>query len=294
MLKASDQKKACGHDHLPVKLLVDSAQYISNPLSYIFNLSLQLGQFPDPLKIAKISPVYKKGDRDQPGNYRPISVLPVLSKIFEKLVNNRLIEYLEKHNILYKHQYGFREGHSTKLAVTNLINQLVHYQDEGRVTVGVFIDFAKAFDTINHSILLSKMQNYGINGLPLDWFRNYLCKRVQYVQHNGAISSFKLSSCGVPQGSVLGPTLFLLYINDLPQSTTYFDFRLFADDSNIFHSFPPSQTKIRLSEITDHLLYVTKWCDANKITINIKKTNFMLTQPRRKVVNTDGSVELKG
>ena len=121
-----------------------------------------------------------------------------------------------------------------------------------------------------------------------------MCKRVQYVQHNGAISSFKLSSCGVPQGSVLGPTLFLLYISDLPQSTTYFDFRLFADDSNIFHSFPPSQTKIRLSEITDHLLYVTKWCDANKITINIKKTNFMVIQPRRKVVNTDGSVELKG
>ena len=182
------------------------------------------------------------------------------------------------------------------IAVTKLINQLalVYYQDEGRVAVGVFIDFAKAFDTINHSILLSKMQNYGINGLPLDWFRNYLCKRVQYVLHNGAISSFKLSSCGVPQGSVLGPTLFLLYINDLPQSTTYFDFRLFADDSNIFHSFPPSQTKIRLSEITDHLLYVTKWCDANKITINIKKTNVMVIQPRRKVVNTDGSVELKG
>ena len=137
------------------------------------------------------------------------------------------------------------------------------------------------------------MQNYGISGLPLDWFRNYLCNRVQYVQHNGATSLFKLSSCGVPQGSVLGPTMFLLYI-DLPQSTTYFDFRLFADDSNIFHSFPPSQTKIRLSEITDHLLSVTKWCDANKITINIKKTNFMVIQPRRKVVNTDGSVELKG
>ena len=115
---------------------------------------MQLGQFPDPLKIAKVSPVYKKCDREQPGNYRPISVLPVLSKIFEKLVNNRLIEYLEKHNILHKHQYGFREGHSTKLAVTNLINQLVHYQDEGRVTVGVFIDFkknicAKEYNTFN-------------------------------------------------------------------------------------------------------------------------------------------------
>ena len=123
---------------------------------------MQLGKFPHALKVPKVSPVNTKGDREQPGNYRPILVLPVLSKFFEILVNNRLIEYLEKNDILYKHQCGFREGHSTKLAVTNLINQLVHYQDEGRVTVGVFIDFARAFDTINHSILLSKMQNYGI------------------------------------------------------------------------------------------------------------------------------------
>ena len=139
MLKASDQKKACGHDNLPVKLIVYSAQYISNPLSYIFDLLLQLGQF----KLAQS----KKGDREQPGNYRPISVLPVLSKIFEKLVNNHF-NIWRRMIKMYKHQYGFREGHSTKLAVTNLINQLVHYQYEGRVTVGVFIDFAKAFDTV--------------------------------------------------------------------------------------------------------------------------------------------------
>ena len=136
MLRGCDQKKACGHDNLLVKLLVDSAQYISHPLSYIFNLSLQLGIFPDSMKIAKVSPVYKKkGDREQPGNYRPISVLPVLSKIFEKLVNGRLIKFLDTYEILYKHQYGFRDNHSTKLAVINLINQLVHYHDEGRVKI---------------------------------------------------------------------------------------------------------------------------------------------------------------
>ena len=294
LLNACDHKKACGHDNLPVKLLSDGAQYISTPLAHIFNLSLKLGLFPDSLKVARVSPVYKKGDRDQPGNYRPISVLSILSKIFEKLVNKRLITFLSNNDVLYKHQYGFRENHSTKLAVINLINQLVRFQDEGKVTVGVFIDFAKAFDTINHSILISKMHTYGIRGLPLAWFRNYLSDRVQYVQHNGVTSSFKVTTCGVPQGSVLGPTLFLIYINDLPRASTYFDFRLFADDSNIFHSFPSNQTKIDLSEITNNLKLVTKWCDANKITVNTKKTNYIVITPLKKVIVTEGSIDLKG
>ena len=186
----------------------EGVYYVSQPLSYIFNMSFQLGVFPRSMKIARVSPVCKKGTRTDPGNYRPISVLPILSKVFEKLVNIRLGKFLGKYDLLYKHQYGFREKHSTKLSLISLINQLIQFQDEGRVTVGVFVDFAKAFDTINHNILLGKLENYGVRGTQLNWFHDYLSDRRQFVHHNGSTSPMSLIKCGVPQGSVLGPTLF--------------------------------------------------------------------------------------
>lgn len=294
VLQNCDTKKSHGHDNLPVKLLVDGACHISQPLAYIFNLSLQSGLFPNSMKIAKVSPVYKKGSKFDPGNYRPISVLPILSKVFEKLVNSRLMKYLNRNDLLFKHQYGFREKHSTKLSLINLANHLIKYQDKGQVTVGVFIDFAKAFDTINHDILLHKLKNYGIRGIQLDWFRDYLCNRLQFVHHNGSSSSLASIVCGVPQGSVLGPTLFLIYINDLPQSSDFFNFRLFADDSNIFHSFPSQHKQIDLLEITENLKPISQWCDANKITLNIKKTNYMIIKPRKKKISVVGEVKIKG
>ena len=292
MICTLDQSKASGYDDLPARMLVEAKDFVSDPLAFILNLSFSTGIFPNKLKIARVVPIFKKGDKSNPGNYRPISILPVISKLFEKLINKRLVDFLEKYEILYKHQYGFRHGYSTKLSLINLINQITNNTDEGRLTIGVFIDFAKAFDTINHSILLKKLEYYGIRGLALQWFMNYLKDRQQFVCYNDCISSNKLISCGVPQGSVLGPTLFLIYINDLPNSTSYFNFRLFADDSNLFHTFNRNERNINLADVSKSLQDVISWCNSNKLTININKTKFMIFKSRRRKVEIFGQLSI--
>ena len=292
LLRNMDLSKSPGYDNLPARLLSGAANSISKHLCHIFNLSFEQGKFPTALKVAKVTPLFKKGSTDIPGNYRPISVLPLISKILEKIVNKQLKYYLEKKGILYKHQYGFRSKYSTKLSLIHLINNLIHQIDSGKASIGIVIDFAKAFDTINHDILLRKMEHYGIRGLPNQWFENYLYDRSQFVYSTGISSQRLPILCGVPQGSVLGPTLFLLYINDLPNSTDFFEFRLFADDSNLFHSFPPGVC-IDLCMVNTHLNDVVKWCQANKLTINCSKTNYIIFSGRRASPSVTGSLSIK-
>lgn len=220
-----------GIDPLVARKSIDSVARI---ISDIVNSSFDTGHVPHSLKIACITPIFKQGDRLKTTNYRPISILPYFAKIMEKSMCTRLNSYIEKFELLYPGQFGFRSGHSTDMALVNIQDLITEAIDTNKHSVGVFLDLAKAFDTVNHQILIKKLQHYGIRGKPLTWFGDYLNNRFQQVRCNGVTSSFRPIKCGVPQGSNLGPLLFLLYINDLPQACKTMKIILFADDTNIF------------------------------------------------------------
>ena len=205
LLKALPIRKATGLDQIPCRLIKEAAPVIAESLRCIFNKSIETGIFPTEWKKAKMTPIYKANDKDLPDNYRPISVIPDIAKVFERIVFNQLYDYLSTNNLLSKYQSDFRPFHSTLYALLEATTEWFQKLDQGWVNSIVFLDLAKAFDTVDHGILISKLSNYGIKATSLEWFKSYLDDREQQCCVNGHLSSPRKTTCGVPQRSILGP-----------------------------------------------------------------------------------------
>ena len=285
-------KKSVGPYSIPVRLLKTLACEISESFSLIVNDSFSTGNYPEKLKVGRVIALHKKGSTDNPSNYRPISLLSIFSKIFGKLMHKRLNDFLETNNVLHNLQFGFRKKHSTAHALISLTEKIKQTIDNGNLACGVFIDLKKAFDTVNHTILLKKLEHYGIRGVPLQWFKSYLTDRKQYVSVCGNISETLQIKCGVPQGSVLGPLLFLLYINDLAKVSEKLTFFLFADDTNIYYE--SSNISDIQKTVNKELNKVRKWLEANRLALNIDKTNFVIFHSPKNLYNDQITIKFGG
>ena len=277
------KNKSCGVFCVPIKVVKAMADILSPVLARLINRSFMMGHFPQCLKVARITPIYKGGAHSDLGNYRPISILPTFSKIYEKVVYAQLDKYIAKNNILNNSQYGFRNKMSTTHAITNHLTYLYDKLEHDNFVMSIFVDFKKAFDCVDHDILLSKLRYYGIRGLPYNWFQSYLQDRRQYTVVGDSRSTLKNVTCGVPQGSNLGPLLFLIFINDLPNCSDMFQFTLFADDSTLTATFHRDETEIT-NKVNDELIYVNYWLMANKIAINADKTKYIAFTYRRQTM----------
>jgi len=246
---------------------------IEVPLMYIFRKSIATGKVPEKLKIAKISPIFKSGDNLNVTNYRPISLLSNFAKILEKIVHKKLSFFLESNNLLSKYQFGFRRGHSTTHPTTLLMNFLAEAFNKKHHAAAIFCDLAKAFDTCDHPILLNLLRKKGIQDTELEWFKSYLTNRKQFVSIGGVDSNLSLIKLGVPQGSILGPLLFLIYINDLPDSTNLPVF-LFADDTVILASDPDPTTLIE--KLNSGFKSVCTYFRNFKLSLNPVKTQYIV------------------
>ena len=271
-----------GWDEIDASNLKISSTTIVVPFTHICNLSLLNGVFPKELKTARVCPIFKNGNPMHFVQYRPVSVLPVMSKVLEKIMYNRVYSFLQDLKLLYEFQFGFRPKHSTELALMLSVDKIISALDRNNCVLGVFLDFSKAFDTIDHNILLQKLDNYGIRGVANDWFGSYLKDRYQYVCYDGTNSGYRKIVCGVPQGSILGPLLFLIYINDLASICKDIFPVMYADDSNLF--VEGSDIEVLQTTMNRELVKVSLWLKLNRLSLNIDKTHFMIfKKPRRRI-----------
>ena len=287
-LKNSDSS---GLDNLSSNLIKQSVCYLVRPLTFLINLSLSEGTFPSVLKTARVFPLHKKGDNTLSENYRPVALLSTISKILERVIFNRIIEFATQHNIISDSQHGFRKNRSTETAIMSFLNNLYENLDQNKKCIGLFMDLSKAFDLVNHRILIEKLTKYGLRGKVNDWVMSYLTNRTQLVEVNGVKSKKLNIKFGVPQGSVLGPLLFLLYINELPG---FFDdfLIMFADDNSYLccrNTFETAISNVQtsLTKFSDHF-------KSNRLFLNISKTVFIIFSPRYNIQDKSHLIKIAG
>ena len=270
--------RSTSNDNLNVFVVKLFINEIIDPLNHIFNLSLASGIFPNDFKTAKVIPVFKKGDRENVNNYGPISLLSPFSKILEKIIYSRMKSYLSKYKILNEKQYGFRSLHSTELAILELNQRILYNMNDKKLSLGIFLDLSKAFDLINHNLLLKKLDFYGFRGTINNWLSSYLKNRFQYVCLDQHRSNILPNNYGVPQGSILGPLLFLIFINDLPEVSSLFNCIIYADDTNLFYA---SNNLINDQDvINNELTKFQSWFSNNKLLINYSKCSYTIMGPK--------------
>jgi hypothetical protein len=253
----------------------------------IFNCSISTGVFPDEWKCSKVIPLFKNGSHSELNNYRPILIIPVVIKVFERIVYDQVLAYINNHNLTSNCQSGFRGLHSTATALLEATDNWAYNIDSGCVNAVVFLDLKKAFDTVDHAILLSKLNAYGIRGVVHKWFESYLNGRHQKCFVNGCLSGNRALICGVPQGTILGPLLFLLHINDLPNCLSHSQPRMFADGTHLTYA-DNDIAKIELN-LTNDLESIREWLIVNKLTLNMSKTEFMVIGSRQRLYTFDNA-----
>lgn len=288
-LKNLDVRKSTGMDEIGPRLLKMASPFIAESLTYICNLSIRSSSFPEKWKEAKVKPLHKGGSSNDLNNFRPISILPVLSKLFEKHAHESLMNFLEKYKLLHNTQSGFRPNHSCETALIHMVEKWLKALDKGDLVGVILVDFRKAFDLVDHNILLRKMELYKLNQNTLKWFRSYLTDRKQKVSFKNAQSDYENVKYGVPQGSILGPLLFLLFVNDLPLHTNVMT-DLYADDATIY-DIRTSKEEIE-RKLQTAVINLASWCKKNGMVINTDKTKAMIITTRQRRSRIDDNIQI--